>query len=382
KGKAITVASHFYLDGDTSHISKTIIDGSKPSNPDSGSVVYFISGEDTTSMLMGFTITGGSGTYTAEHSVRWGGGIACWFSGARLTSNRIINNTVNGNSHSVFGGGVGAGFLGSNAYVILEDNYVLNNQVNSTDDGAFGGGVGLACNGKLVDNVISYNSCTSKAYEANGGGVKITAESELLPRTVIVKGNRITHNFAEGKKFLGPHGAKGAGIVNHFCKVIILNNDILYNHLNAIEGGDAYGAGINMNRANSGSLISGNKISYNTIAENITSGGGGISLRYCGLSVSVTNNIISGNSATQGGGIMVLNFNSEIVNNTIVNNTASTTGGGLHSDGSNPKIINTILWDNDAPINSQINGNAIVRYSDIQGGYSGTGNINADPLFV
>ncbi|MCB0316007.1 MAG: hypothetical protein KDH84_22600, partial [Calditrichaeota bacterium] len=29
-GKAITVASHFLMDGDTSHISATVIDGSQP----------------------------------------------------------------------------------------------------------------------------------------------------------------------------------------------------------------------------------------------------------------------------------------------------------------------------------------------------------------
>ena len=58
KGKAITVASEFFMDGDTSHISKTIIDGSQPSDPDSGSVVYFDKGTDSTSVLCGFTITG------------------------------------------------------------------------------------------------------------------------------------------------------------------------------------------------------------------------------------------------------------------------------------------------------------------------------------
>src|SRR5512138_1415447 len=40
-GKAITVASEFLMDGDTSHIGKTIIDGSQISDPDSGSIVYF-----------------------------------------------------------------------------------------------------------------------------------------------------------------------------------------------------------------------------------------------------------------------------------------------------------------------------------------------------
>jgi len=66
KGKAITVASLFIIDADTSHISNTIIDGSSPSNPDSGSVVTLDSGEDTTSVLSGFTITGGTGTISVD----------------------------------------------------------------------------------------------------------------------------------------------------------------------------------------------------------------------------------------------------------------------------------------------------------------------------
>lgn len=62
-GKAITVASQFIVDGDTTHINNTIIDGSQPSNPDYGSVISFTSGEDTNSVLSGFTVTGGTGTY-------------------------------------------------------------------------------------------------------------------------------------------------------------------------------------------------------------------------------------------------------------------------------------------------------------------------------
>ena len=57
-GKAIIVASNFILDGDTSHISKTTIDGSQATNPDTASVLTLWSGEDTTSVLIGFTITG------------------------------------------------------------------------------------------------------------------------------------------------------------------------------------------------------------------------------------------------------------------------------------------------------------------------------------
>ena len=60
-GKAITVASHFLTTGNATHINNTIIDGSQPSNPNIGSVVSFRSGEDTTSVLYGLTIKGGTG---------------------------------------------------------------------------------------------------------------------------------------------------------------------------------------------------------------------------------------------------------------------------------------------------------------------------------
>jgi len=80
RGKAIIVASLYLVDGDTSHIVQTIIDGSNPSHPDSASVVYFIDGEDTTSVLCGFTIRGGAGTpWIAPDQSLWrsGGGVFC-----------------------------------------------------------------------------------------------------------------------------------------------------------------------------------------------------------------------------------------------------------------------------------------------------------------
>ena len=62
QSKSIVVASHYILDGDTSHISNTIIDGSRPVNTDLATVVTIASCKDTTTVLCGFTITGGFGT--------------------------------------------------------------------------------------------------------------------------------------------------------------------------------------------------------------------------------------------------------------------------------------------------------------------------------
>jgi len=388
KGKAITVASHYYFDGDTSHISNTTIDGSQSTNPDSGSVVYFISGEDTTSVLCGFTITGGSGTnshYTwagVQYPCRSGGGIFCWNSGGRFISNKIMNNTITGTEP--FGGGLSTGDLGSDAWVILEKNTIINNTLNGGTQGAFGGGVGLGYNGKIVDNNISHNSCISTGYQSAGGGLYIETES-IYPRTVYIEGNQISHNFVQGKGTAATSNwaAYGGGIFNRYSKVLILDNKISFNQLTDVGAGMGSGGGIHMSWAANGSVINGNTISHDTSECTGTNYGGGIGLG-TGNGVSITNNIISGNSATQGGGIRVRDFNSEIINNTIVNNTASILGGGLHAYNSNPAVINNIMWDNHAANGAGIYPSSLnkVRYSNVQGGYTGEGNKNSNPFFT
>lgn len=54
--------------------------------------------------------------------------------------------------------------------------------------------------------------------------------------------------------------------------------------------------------------------------------------------------------------------------------------------GSTATITNSILWGNTAPTGQEIfitsSPMPTVTYSNIEGGYSGTGNINTDPLFA
>ena len=49
-------------------------------------------------------------------------------------------------------------------------------------------------------------------------------------------------------------------------------------------------------------------------------------------------------------------------------------GRGWHTHA----LVNTIFWGN----NNTIDGPATVTYSIVQGGYTGDGNLNIDPLFV
>jgi len=385
KGKAITIASNFYFDQDTSHISKTIIDGSQPMNPDSGSVVYMVSGEDTTSVLMGLTITNGSGTniqYTYQNTVydaRSGGGIYCWNSGGRFLYNKIMNNTISSENQAV-GGGLGTMCFDSGPYIILEHNQIKNNVINGSSI-ATGGGIAITSDGRIIDNQISNNSCISTEQEAAGGGVRIAAEQNF-PRTVLIKDNTITYNIARGQGTEAPWylGALGGGIFNAYSKVLVFDNLISHNQLSEQSSSSASGGGIYMYLANGACVVSRNLISHNTVDVTRTNYGGGISMATCNF--PVYSNIIFGNTAGYGGGIYLLNTAPEIMNNTIVNNEGTYRGGGLYSDNSNPLIINTIIYNNIEPVSSQIYGTARVRYSDIEGGYTGEGNIDTDPYFA
>ena len=89
-GKLITVASLFLTSQDTSYVSQTIIDGSY--YPIELSVVTFSSGEDSNSILIGFTIINGTGNYVGMFI--GGGGIVCMYSSPRLENLNISDNTA------------------------------------------------------------------------------------------------------------------------------------------------------------------------------------------------------------------------------------------------------------------------------------------------
>ncbi|MBA7641265.1 hypothetical protein ES703_48941 [subsurface metagenome] len=102
---------------------------------------------------------------------------------------------------------------------------------------------------------------------------------------------------------------------------------------------------------------------------------------------TLTNCVFSGNRAEEWGGGM---YNSEssptVTNCTFSGNSASEFGGGMINYESSPTVTNCILWGNTSPSGPQIHNDgtssATVSYSDVQGGWLGAGNIDADPCFV
>ena len=141
-------------------------------------------------------------------------------------------------------------------------------------------------------------------------------------------------------------------------------------------------------RNGSSPVIEDNIIVDNTAADAANGEGGGI---FCedGSSPSIVGNIVKDNlSDGEGGGIFCRDFASpSIEDNVIANNITLNDGGGIAvRDNSFPTVIHTILWDDAAPVGSEIHvegGSTItVTFSDVEGGFTGNGNINADPEFV
>jgi uncharacterized repeat protein (TIGR02543 family) len=102
---------------------------------------------------------------------------------------------------------------------------------------------------------------------------------------------------------------------------------------------------------------------------------------------TLTNVIFQGNQAgCEGGGMYNWDSSPTLTNVTFSGNRADEEGGGMWNGDSNPTVVNAILWANSAPagpqIHSQGTSTPLVTYSDVEGGYSGQGNVNADPLFA
>jgi hypothetical protein len=332
-GKAILVASLFVTCGDTNHINNTIIDGSQPANRDAASVVTFNSGEDTTSILAGFTITGGVGTYVQEMDATVGGGVLCRDAGARISYNDIVGNYVNGD-YKAGGGGIASLKSSDDHWIVIENNSISDNYANSSGFSGFGGGIYSNNCSIIRNNIIQDNHCDNPgATAANGGGVlleKLTGSDSI--RAYIIN-NKIRYNSIEGDY------AEGAGIESIKVIVEILDNEISYN--SGTGAYQAFGGGILTHMTPGAVKIINNEISYNSLTANDIPVGGGIVAQFGYDSYLIENNYIHHNecfgASGHGAGILV---NGNYCETTIQNNDVSfNTGSGTNSSTGFIRII-------------------------------------------
>lgn len=354
KGKAVTVASRFIMDGRKRHIRRTVIDASRIIRRNTASAVYFMDGEDTTSVLSGFTITGGKGTvYTLDgEKFLAGGGIFIFKdSGAKITYNRIILNELKVTGLKAYGAGIYAapGNARRTKEVVIRHNKIHNNTIVSGNSG-YGGGIYVSAGSyDIQDNVI----------RANKVNVKNTKEPPTFPDDLRL--------------------AVGGGIscsinLPTTYEIVIANNRILKNE---VLGRTSIGAGIYVfyQERNSARFLGNNP------------------------QPSVFNNLIAENkSDSRGGAVAVWTSRSSrrpgyeriaqpaFINNTMVKNNAKI-GKAIYVYQSTPFVMNSILW-NDRARGKEIyldNGDIKIFASNVRGGEWSSiakGNFDIDPRFI
>jgi predicted outer membrane repeat protein len=314
---------------------------------------------DASAVLDGFTIRGGNAdSFTSDPRNIYGGGL--YNTGSPTLANLNIDDniakngggmyinggnptltsvTFNGNHGENEGGGI---FLIS-GNPMLKNVTLKNNDCIVGDGGGSGGGMFVGdynMNTPYAGNLILSNVVFKDNAAQNGGGLQVLSGNVSLSN-VTFSGNRAT--------YWG--GGMIVGEISIGCpfKTNVTLADVAF-------------------LGNSAAEFGGGMLIYD-----------GSSM----LTITLTNVLFSGNlSPTSGGGIALMATNPTLTNTTFTGNKAAT-GGALYGSQSSPTITNSIFWgDAGGEIVTEHGGSASVSYSIVQGGYTGEGNLNADPLFV
>ena len=337
EGKAVVLRS---VDpGDPAVVQSTVIDGEF-----ARSVFIVDSGEDTTTVIEGLTIQHGYGHDWAWDS--FSGGIDISLSFPRITRCILRWNWAERNGGAL---SVQAGL----STLLVEECLFLGNIAIDGD----GGAVEVGYTGARFDR------CTFQNNEAlmDGGAVYL----DTCRRGVTVSSCTFTENEALW--------ASGGAIASSTSKLTI-EKSMFYR--NAAGGAGAVSA------------FSGEKTTMrNCIVAGNTAGFDGGGMTFSSTSIDLSGVLVAGNraDATRGGGVFFDRmFSGTVANCTIVGNSAGQAGGGIYSYVNEEEfsISNTILWGNVPEQCEFLGTNTTLLYSNIEGGYPGTGNIDRDPLFM
>ena len=236
RGKNIVLTSMYYLSKDSTFICSTIINGSQPLSPDTASCIILNSGEDSTAIVQGFTITGGTGTIWDDihgaGTYREGGGIITESSSPIIRWNHIVNNFVTNTTGVVTTGG--GGIRSGDGHPHIYNNIISNNE------GRYGCGIVMnyCNNAEIKNNLIVYNK---GGQSFGGGGIWATGNSSTV---LFVYNNTIANNHVSGS---GTYGGKGGGIfvfsilIHTKCNIIWGNTQTTGNSIVAFLGGGLSG---------------------------------------------------------------------------------------------------------------------------------------------
>ena len=244
----------------------------------------------------------------------------------------IENNSVTGD---------GGGIYAQSSVINIDDSAEIRSNTAGSDNSGSGGGVYLD-NSDLWGDKAAIRSNQAATY---GGGIYAINSSEV-------------------DMDLGDYTCTGSR-----CSLLTLNT-----------AENSYGGGIY-------AADSDIDLRQTFIEDNTGSIGGGIYAAGSASRLDLYNNLFAENDATTGtgDGLRLYDAATAVGNgNTFADNNAGGASNGqavaLHN--ANLTLGCSLIWGHTQSINETGTNTTAVTSSDIQGGYSGTGNINSDPLFV
>jgi hypothetical protein len=224
KGKGIVVASQFLHSRDAADVERTIIDGSRPSHPDTGTVVRFVNQEDSTAVLEGFTITGGTGTVWLDAKdlkyFREGGGILCELGSPTIRYNYIVKNVAtsmerNAAGDSLLSAGGGAIRCGY-AEPAITNNVIRGNR------GRYGGGIVLFHSAGIVRNNLIVDNTGGEDF--GGAGLWIVGGLSYRLSTLVEHNTIVNNRSATGDSAARGMRGRGGALIAAGTKVVFRNN--------------------------------------------------------------------------------------------------------------------------------------------------------------
>jgi len=223
-------------------------------------------------------------------------------------------------------------------------------------------GGGLFCNWSY----FTLTNCTFSGNSANlnGGGIYCLHLSNPTLINCTFSGNSAN--------------SSGGGMFSHSSAPILENCNFSGNSSGESGGGMSMGT----------HYIFTPRLTNCTFSGNSSDKGGGACF-YDGSTARLTNCTFSGNTANLNGGGLVCGWEtSPVLDRCTFAGNSAPNGSALACDTSTPghpstvSLANCILWDDGNQIWNNDSSTITINYSDVQGGWAGTGNIDEDPLFI
>ena len=350
------------------------------------------SGMDNTAVLDGFTITAGQakgdeiynsfggGMYNtrgsptlanvtfAANSAVSGGGMSNYDSHPTLTNVTFLANSAN------FDGG---GMLN------YSSNPTLRTVTFSANLADYGGGMSNNGSNPILEDVIFH---ANKAYGFNGGGGMHNSSSSPILTNVTFSANEARWD--------------GGGMYNTYSSPML--TDVTFFANRAMNGGGLFNAyfsnptlmdvSFSANMADGGGggmfiYVASPALTNVNFSANSAGGAGGGIWNDRGSQTALTNVTFFANEAGVGGGMYNSRSSPSLTNVTFSANSANEGGAIYNSLSGCLTLLNSILWGDNAVngleiVNDEHDCTSTIIYSNVQGGWLGTGNIDAYPFFV